>query len=91
MIVFDNLSVTFVQLASYIFGAGLTNLSSGWRYMVSIGGVSPIRLPICQMWCPKSPRQLLIHKKVEVARKVIAHVRPDPSEQQVQANTNSVH
>ena len=31
MIALDNLSVTFGQLISYVFGAGLTHVPHGWR------------------------------------------------------------
>ncbi|KAK7755446.1 hypothetical protein SLS62_002674 [Diatrype stigma] len=90
MIAFDNLSVTFGQLISYVFGAALTNVNNGWRYMVAIGGVPPIILFICLMWCPESPRQLLMHKKVEEARRAIARVYPAANEQQVQAKINLI-
>ncbi|RYP91142.1 hypothetical protein DL770_002738 [Monosporascus sp. CRB-9-2] len=90
MIAFDNLSVTFGQLISYVFGAGFTHVAHGWRYMVAIGGVPPIVLSICLLWCPESPRQLLMHRKVEEARTAIARVYPEASEDQVQAKINLI-
>ncbi|KAI5925548.1 general substrate transporter [Camillea tinctor] len=90
MISFDNLSVTFGQLVSYALGAGLTHVEHGWRYMVAIGGVPPILLAICLTWCPESPRQLLMHRKVEEARKAIARVYPDANEAQVQAKMDII-
>ncbi|RYO81935.1 hypothetical protein DL764_009689 [Monosporascus ibericus] len=90
MIAFDNLSVTFGQLISYVFGAGFTHVAHGWRFMVAIGGVPPIVLAICLLWCPESPRQLLMHRKVEEARTAIARVYPEASEDQVQAKINLI-
>ena len=90
MIAFDNLSVTFGQMLSYILGAGLTHVANGWRYMVAIGGVPPIILSICLLWCPESPRQLLMRRKVEEARETIARVYPDANAEQIQAKINLI-
>jgi SP family myo-inositol transporter-like MFS transporter 13 len=37
MIAFDNMSVTLGQLISYAIGAGFTEVSHGWRYMIELG------------------------------------------------------
>ena len=90
MIAFDNLSVTFGQLFSYCLGAGFTHVAHGWRYMVAVGGVPPIFLSICLLWCPESPRQSLMRGKVEEARATIARVYPEATGEQIQAKINLI-
>ncbi|GKT66787.1 myo-inositol transporter [Colletotrichum tofieldiae] len=85
MIAFDNMSVTFGQLISYALGAGFTEVSHGWRYMVAIGGVPPIVLAFLLPMCPESPRQLISHGKLEEATRVIKRVYPHATEEQVAA------
>lgn len=90
MIAFDNMSVTLGQLVSYGLGAGFTEVSDGWRYMVAVGGVPPIILAILLPWCPESPRQLISHGKIDEAKTVIARVYPEATEAQLHAKTNSI-
>ena len=90
MIAFDNMSVTLGQLVSYALGAGFTEVSHGWRYMVAVGGVPPIILFLLLPWCPESPRQLISHGKIDEARKVIARVYPEATEEQLRAKANSI-
>lgn len=90
MIAFDNMSVTLGQLASYALGAGFTEVSHGWRYMVAIGGIPLIVLGLLMPKCPESPRQLIAHGKVEEATRVIARVYPKASDAQVEAKVNHI-
>ncbi|EXF76885.1 myo-inositol transporter [Colletotrichum fioriniae PJ7] len=85
MIAFDNMSVTLGQLISYALGAGFTEVSHGWRYMVAVGGVPPIILAFLLPMCPESPRQLISHGKLEEATRVIKRVYPHATEEQVNA------
>lgn len=85
MIAFDNMSVTFGQLISYALGAALTDAANGWRWMVAIGGVPPIILACLLPMCPESPRQLIAHGKTDEARKAIAKVYSNASEEQLKA------
>lgn len=90
MIAFDNTSVTLGQLISYALGAGLTEVSHGWRYMVAIGGIPPIILAALLPKCPESPRQLISHGKVEEASRVIARTFREASEAQATAKVNHI-
>ncbi|KAI5458695.1 general substrate transporter [Mariannaea sp. PMI_226] len=85
MIAFDNLSVTFGQLVSYALGAALTDVNNGWRWMVAIGGVPPIILACLLPMCPESPRQLISHGKTEEARKAIAKVYSNATQDQLKS------
>ncbi|KAH6896537.1 general substrate transporter [Thelonectria olida] len=85
MIAFDNMSVTFGQLISYALGAALTDAAHGWRWMVAIGGIPPIILACLLPMCPESPRQLIAHGKIEEARKAIAKVYSNASEEQLKS------
>ncbi|KAH6663314.1 general substrate transporter [Plectosphaerella plurivora] len=90
MIAFDNLSVTFGQLASYALGAGFTELPHGWRYLVAIGGIPPIILACLLPMCPESPRQLISHGNLEMAKTVLARVYPHATQDQVQAKLREI-
>ncbi|GAP92511.1 putative myo-inositol transporter [Rosellinia necatrix] len=85
MVALNNVSVTFGQLISYVLGAGFVHVSHGWRYMVAIGGAPPILLAILLVGCPESPRLLLMHQKVEQARKALTSLYPLATEAQVQS------
>jgi SP family myo-inositol transporter-like MFS transporter 13 len=85
MIALDNVSVTLGQLLSYCLGAGFTHVGHGWRYLVAIGGIPPIVLLFLLPMCPESPRQLVLHGKLEQAATAIRRIYPSASEIQVQA------
>ncbi|KAJ5334125.1 general substrate transporter [Penicillium brevicompactum] len=84
MIGLDNMSITGGQLVAYGLGAGLADVSHGWRYMVGLGAVPAIILAICLRFCPESPRQLIYHGKSEEAARVLAKIFPNATENQVQ-------
>ncbi|KAH7353860.1 myo-inositol transporter [Plectosphaerella cucumerina] len=90
MIAFDNLSVTFGQLASYALGAGFTELPHGWRYLVAIGGIPPIILACLMPFCPESPRQLISHGSLESAKEVLARVYPNATPEQVELKLREI-
>jgi SP family myo-inositol transporter-like MFS transporter 13 len=83
LIVFDNLCVAGGQLVSYAIGAGFTEVSHGWRYMVGLGAVPAIILAACLPGCPESPRQLISHGKVEDAQRVLQRIYPQATTEQV--------
>ncbi|KAI1752263.1 general substrate transporter [Xylaria castorea] len=85
MVALNNVSVTFGQLISYVLGAGFVHASHGWRYIVAIGGIPPIILAALLIGCPESPRLLLMHQKIEQARKALTSLYPYASETQVQS------
>ncbi|KAI9689581.1 MAG: myo-inositol transporter [Bathelium mastoideum] len=85
MVALDNVMVTFGQLVSYAFGAGLTEVSHGWRYLVAIGGVPPIILLALLPRCPESPRQLTFHHKFDQAEAAVRKIFPRATEAQVNA------
>lgn len=85
MVALNNVSVTFGQLISYVLGAGFVHVSHGWRYMVAIGGVPPVILAVLLIGCPESPRLLLMHRKIEQAKKALISLYPYASEAQVQS------
>ncbi|KAE8321083.1 hypothetical protein BDV39DRAFT_197927 [Aspergillus sergii] len=82
LIVFDNICVTFGQLVSYALGAAFTNVASGWRYMVGLGAVPALLLVAMMPFCPEIPRQLVLHGRLEEARRVIAKIFPRATDQQ---------
>ncbi|CAG8134946.1 unnamed protein product [Penicillium salamii] len=84
MIGLDNMSITGGQLVAYGLGAGLADVSHGWRYMVGLGAVPAIVLAICLRFCPESPRQLIFHGKTEEAARVLSKIFPNATENQVQ-------
>jgi SP family myo-inositol transporter-like MFS transporter 13 len=61
LIIFDNLCVAGGQFIAYALGAGFTEVSHGWRYMVGIGAVPAILLGLLLPLCPESPRHLVSH------------------------------
>lgn len=83
LIVFDNLFVAGGQLVSYAIGAGFTEVTHGWRYMVGIGAAPAIALAVMMPWCPESPRQLISHGRIEDARNTISRIWPNASPEQV--------
>lgn len=90
MIALDNLSVTLGQLISYALGAAFTHVIHGWRFMVAIGGVPPVILFFLMPLCPESPRQLLMHGKIEEAKRGVAKVYPNATPEQVQAKCDYI-
>ncbi len=85
MVALNNVSVTFGQLIAYVLGAGFVHASHGWRYIVGIGGVPPIILIALLAGCPESPRFLLMHQKLEEAKKALTSLYPYATEAQVQS------
>lgn len=90
MIALDNMSVTLGQLVSYALGAGFSEVSHGWRYMIAVGGVPPIILAALLPLCPESPRQLVSSGKLQEAERVIAQVYPDATPEQLQAKARHI-
>jgi SP family myo-inositol transporter-like MFS transporter 13 len=90
MIAFDNMSVTLGQLVSYALGAGFTEVSHGWRYMVGIGAVPALILAALLPLCPESPRQLLAHDHQKDALTVIRRTYPNATEQQLASKLNLI-
>jgi SP family myo-inositol transporter-like MFS transporter 13 len=84
MIGLDNMAITGGQLVAYGVGAGLAEVSHGWRYMVGLGAVPALILAICLYFCPESPRQLMYHGKSEEAARVVAKIFPNGTDLQVQ-------
>ncbi|KAI0424283.1 myo-inositol transporter [Xylaria sp. FL1042] len=85
MVALNNVSVTFGQLIAYVLGAGFVHASHGWRYIVAIGGIPPIILIILLVGCPESPRLLLMHQKIEEAKRALTSLYPYATEAQVQS------
>lgn len=83
MIAFDNMSVTLGQLVSYAIGAGFTDVTHGWRYMVGLGVLPAVLLAALLPMCPESPRQLLAHEHHEKARAVLSRTYPEATEEQL--------
>lgn len=83
LIVFDNLFVAGGQLVSYAIGAGFTEVSHGWRYMVGIGAAPAIVLAAMMPWCPESPRQLISHGRIADGRTTLGRIWPNASPEQV--------
>jgi SP family myo-inositol transporter-like MFS transporter 13 len=69
LIFFDNFCVTFGQLISYALGAAFTIVASGWRYMVGLGAIPALLLIAMMPLCPETPRQLLLHGRIEEAKR----------------------
>ncbi|KAK1141334.1 hypothetical protein N8T08_009125 [Aspergillus melleus] len=90
LIVFDNLCVTFGQLISYALGAAFTEVPNGWRYMIGIGGVPAVLLAATMPLCPETPRQLISHGRVSEAKKVLAQIFPQATEQQVASKAHLI-
>ncbi|KAJ3579576.1 hypothetical protein NPX13_g986 [Xylaria arbuscula] len=88
MVALNNVSVTFGQLISYVLGAGFVHVIHGWRFIVAIGGLPPILLVVLLIGCPESPRLLLMHKKVDEAKKSLVSLYPYATEDQVQAKVD---
>lgn len=83
MIGLDNMSITGGQLISYGVGAGFANVKGGWRYMVGGGAIPAVVLAVLLLFCPESPRQLILHGKPDEARKVIRRIFPNGTEEDV--------
>jgi len=90
LIVFDNLCVGFGQLVAYALGAGFTEVTHGWRYMVGLGGIPAILLFFLLPLCPESPRQLIAHGHEEDAVRVLGRIFPNASDEQRQAKVRVI-
>ncbi|QMW35557.1 hypothetical protein G4B84_011048 [Aspergillus flavus NRRL3357] len=90
LIVFDNICVTFGQLVSYALGAAFTDVASGWRYMVGLGAVPALLLVAMMPFCPETPRQLVLHGRLEEARRVISKIFPRATDRQVDAKARLI-
>ncbi|KAE8379499.1 general substrate transporter [Aspergillus bertholletiae] len=77
-------------LVSYAFGAAFTDVASGWRYMVGLGAVSALLLVAIMPFCPETPRQLVLHGRLEEARHVIATIFPQATDLQVDAKARLI-
>ncbi|KAH6654515.1 general substrate transporter [Truncatella angustata] len=84
MIGLDNMSITGGQLVSYGVGAGFAHVTGGWRYMVGGGALPAILLWILLLFCPESPRQLILFGKHEAAKDVIRRIYPNGTEEEVE-------
>jgi MFS transporter, SP family, solute carrier family 2 (myo-inositol transporter), member 13 len=90
LIVFDNLCVAGGQFIAYALGAGFTEVSHGWRYMVGIGAVPAILLGILLPLCPESPRHLISHRKVDEAKTVLHRVFPNATPELVAGKVRAI-
>ncbi|KAE9372467.1 general substrate transporter [Stipitochalara longipes BDJ] len=90
LIVFDNLCVAGGQFIAYALGAGFTEVSEGWRYMVGIGAVPAIILGLLLPLCPESPRHLISHRKVEEAKVVLQKVFPNATPELVEGKVRAI-
>jgi SP family myo-inositol transporter-like MFS transporter 13 len=90
LIVFDNLCVAGGQFIAYALGAGFTEVSHGWRYMVGVGAVPAILLAVLLPLCPESPRHLISHLKVEEAKVVLHTVFPNATPELVEGKVRVI-
>lgn len=91
MIAFNNLSVTFGQLVASAIGAGFAQVGGeGWRATVGIGAVPPIILAYLLTRCPESPRQLVVHGRIDEAEKVLLRIYPTSTPEQRRAKVDSI-
>ena len=91
MIAFNNMSVTFGQLAASAIGAGFAHVEGeGWRATVGIGAIPAIALAGLLILCPESPRQLVAHGKLEQADAVLQRIYKTSSAEQRQAKIKSI-
>jgi len=90
LIVFDNLCVAGGQFIAYALGAGFTEVSHGWRYMVGIGAIPAIILALLLPLCPESPRHLISHGKVEEAKTVLQRVFPNATPDLVEGKARAI-
>ncbi|RKF62918.1 Myo-inositol transporter 1 [Erysiphe neolycopersici] len=80
----NTLSITFGQLVSYGTGGLFGSVSHGWRWMVGLAAAPAILLACLLPFLPESPRQLLLHQKIEDASKVLQQIFPNASSEQIQ-------
>lgn len=91
MIAFDKMSVALGQLISYALGAGFSEVSQGWRYMIGLGVLPALILAALLPMCPESLRQLLLHGKSDQALMVLRRTYPNATEQQLTGKWNLIH
>ncbi|KAF2854699.1 myo-inositol transporter [Plenodomus tracheiphilus IPT5] len=94
MIAFSNCSVTFGQFVASSIGAGFAQVgganSQAWRATVGIGAAPAILLAGLLTLCPESPRQLVVHGRLEEASVVLLRIYPTSTEEQRQAKITSI-
>lgn len=91
MIAFNNMSVTFGQLAASAIGAGFAQApGQAWRGTVAIGAIPALALAGLLFMCPESPRQLVAHGQVERAEGVLQRIYPTSTHQQRQEKIKSI-
>ncbi|KAI9932337.1 hypothetical protein ASPWEDRAFT_112121 [Aspergillus wentii DTO 134E9] len=86
----NNMCITGGQVVAYAVGAGLANVSEGWRYMVGLGAVPSIILAIMLPFCPESPRHLVYHNRLDEADLVLRKIYASASPGQVLAVRRSI-
>ena len=91
MIAFNNMSVTFGQLAASAIGAGFAQApGEAWRGTVAIGAAPAIALAGLLFLCPESPRQLVAHGRSEQALAVLGRIYPTSTNEQRIAKIKSI-
>ena len=63
--------------ASLIAYGFVTYVAHGWQYVQAFGAVPAIVMLLCATWVPESPKWLLAHGKQEAATAVLASLRSD--------------
>ncbi|WP_367607998.1 sugar porter family MFS transporter [Legionella sp. W05-934-2] len=75
IVTLNQLAITVGILFSYLVDYAFS-YQEAWRVMLFVGIVPALLLFVGMMYLPESPRYLLLKKKVEEARQLLAKIRP---------------
>ncbi|KAK9455029.1 hypothetical protein V1511DRAFT_459162 [Dipodascopsis uninucleata] len=71
MVILNVLAITGGQVIAYAIGAGLENISGGWRVLVGLGIVPAVVQMVMFIFMPETPRFLVRLDRMEDAKRVI--------------------
>lgn len=85
LIVINVLCITGGQLIAYGIGAGLSNVTNGWRILVGLSMIPPVIQMICFFFLPDTPRYYLLKNKIAEAKSVLKRIYPDVDDNLIDA------
>lgn len=80
LVIITVLAITAGQLIAYGIGAGLTEVTHGWRILVGIGMLPPIIQFVAFYFLPDTPRFYIMKGRPEKAKEVLLKTHPGVEE-----------
>nr|CDI55336.1 probable ITR2-myo-inositol transporter [Melanopsichium pennsylvanicum 4] len=82
----NSIAVTGGQVVAYAIGAGFNHVSSGWRWIITLGAFPPIvQLFGIHFFMSESPRYLIKQRRDQEATQALARIYPLATSEQIDA------